>query len=493
MVADYKNFRKSGVFSFGSAAEVQGELILDGANTTLNLYSQEPLHIQPCQLIQGTFYDRSMVSLIDCIMINHVAYGYGENSTSHAYKVFPHLSVLGTVHIDDSEKKFSGIQFVVDDAPSIFFDNEAFGFVTNADDRLSEIVCEIRGGWKNDRSPHLFYYSGKEEIFSVSTVLGTISANHRPTIYGPSTTGIKVDNLIYLYVAFDEKKQIHHATRDVLDLLRLIEVLAGRAQNISNLQLLFEGENPFKETLDIYWSMPPRRECETDRAIHPGELLLDAANDPEGFGRVLSSWLSRNEVWRTARARCSNCLVHQNSYNVDRLVAAANMFDILPASIFPAAALVTSDIQEARDKAKILFRSLPSSPERDSVLGALGRIGTATLKRKVRSRAQLIADISKARLPDLFFVVDHAIDCRNYFVHGTEPKCDLDSDNRVASFFTDTLEFVFAASDLIESGWDMEKWAAEPSTLSHPFGRYLFSYSEGLERLRAAVARYEAM
>jgi hypothetical protein len=55
------------------------------------------------------------------------------------------------------------------------------------------------------------------------------------------------------------------------------------------------------------------------------------------------------------------------------------------------------------------------------------------------------------------------------------------------SFFTDTLEFVFAASDLIECGWNATLWSQKMSSLSHPFDRFLKTYSSALEMLKRVL------
>ena len=55
-------------------------------------------------------------------------------------------------------------------------------------------------------------------------------------------------------------------------------------------------------------------------------------------------------------------------------------------------------------------------------------------------------------------------------------------------FFTDTLEFIFAASDLIEAGWDIEKWISRGTTMSHPFGRYRVNYEANLNHLKEEIA-----
>ena len=42
--------------------------------------------------------------------------------------------------------------------------------------------------------------------------------------------------------------------------------------------------------------------------------------------------------------------------------------------------------------------------------------------------------------------------------------------------YVDALEFVFALSDLLDSGWNYETWANRGTTMSHPFGRFMGSY-----------------
>jgi len=54
-------------------------------------------------------------------------------------------------------------------------------------------------------------------------------------------------------------------------------------------------------------------------------------------------------------------------------------------------------------------------------------------------------------------------------------------------FFVDTLEFVFAASDLVEAGWDVKAWSAKPTGTSHPFGAYRISYAMHLRKLKALL------
>lgn len=131
---------------------------------------------------------------------------------------------------------------------------------------------------------------------------------------------------------------------------------------------------------------------------------------------------------------------------------------------------------------------MPKSPERESVLNALGRIGKSSLKQKIRHRAQWLIDaLGAARFPELLLVTDEAVNSRNYYVHGGEPRFDYSGNCDTLDFFIDTLEFVFATSDLIEAGWDIKAWSEMPTSMSHPFARYRVNYAGQLQKLKALL------
>ena len=166
------------------------------------------------------------------------------------------------------------------------------------------------------------------------------------------------------------------------------------------------------------------------------------------------------------------------------------MFDILPDSAVPADVEVHPNLRKAVDDARAAFRALPETAERDSVLNILGRVGKAALKHKIRHRAKLIAqswDGFSER--DLFMITDEAVNCRNHYVHGSPGSFDYSRHTNMLFFLTDTLQFVFAASDLIEAGWDLRAWGLRMTTLYHPFARYRIGYSENLGALKALLGR----
>jgi hypothetical protein len=54
-------------------------------------------------------------------------------------------------------------------------------------------------------------------------------------------------------------------------------------------------------------------------------------------------------------------------------------------------------------------------------------------------------------------------------------------------FFTQTLEFVFAASDLLDAGWAIGPWLQQGTTMSHPFGIYRVAYQNSLQALKTLL------
>lgn len=485
----YKGFKKAGCFTLTNGTKLQGELSLDGAATTLELYSESPVDSITSTDICGIFFNGEKVSLINCVEIERSRHFVKEDETPcHKISIFPHFVIFGDQYIHSSYQIIHSLSFSIDDAATIFYDFDAFGSVLNAKSYLKNILevetsklgREIEVG----EHPNLFYFTGKYKIFKADTILGKISATHSPSLQSPGPKGIQVKNTIKINIVFDSVKDIDESVRNILDILRFIEVIAGRPQNISDLIFLPLNTKEQFILFDVYWCKPPHRNRnDGSREPHPADLPLQAAIRPDEFSNVLSHWLERNDEWRSARTRFFTAFAHQNRYTIDRIVGAANMFDILPSSIYPLTPSAP-DIIEAKENTRKLFKELPVSPERDSILNALGRIGKPSLKRKVHSRVKLITDIVGDRFPELEFVTDQAINCRNYYVHGSDTKIDYSVHSNQVQFFTDTLEFVFAASDLVESGWDIFTWIKQGSTLSHPFAQYCFNYRQMLTGLK---------
>ena len=166
-------------------------------------------------------------------------------------------------------------------------------------------------------------------------------------------------------------------------------------------------------------------------------------------------------------------------YTIDRLVGAANAFDLLPDPT--AAKPLSKKVMKTLAALKQDARSL-ASPYREQILNSLGRVQGRTLRKKIEARFGALPSGLRQRLPEMAFVIDHCIRTRNYFVHGSEAKLSAAAIQEQIYFMTDTLEFIFIASELSRCGWKFARWL-EQSTGGR-FKSYLRSYDLSLQELK---------
>jgi hypothetical protein len=489
----YDGLKKAGTFSLPSGIEVQGELALKGDETTLDLYAKDFFNTRGLKdgSLTGTFLDRSKVSLIDCITTQGFGSGSRGGERYHFSTIFPHYVIFGDEHIAASDRRIAEVTFLIDDATSVFYDFDAFGSVFDGR-ALMEKIAEAEKAKENGRDiaigehPQVFYFTGKHEIVTAETTLGRVSAGHSHSFSMPGPAGIIVENKILVNIAFEENATVSESLEKFQTLLRFLEIIAGRPQNVLQLKFRLRSDPEKHILLDVYSCMASKRDDRAEeRRPHPADLPIQAARAPDAFTGVLTKWLARHDEWRNARFRFSTAFAGQHHYTVDRLVGAANMFDILPSSAVPTRVALSQDVKDAKAAAKAIFQELPNTlPERQSILDALGRLGKSSLRQKILSRAKLIVDALPERFPELALLVGEAVRCRNYFVHGSKTKIDYGRNTELVTFFTMTLEFIFAASDLLECGWDIKAWSTQGSTGSHPFNRFLDGYELGLDKLK---------
>lgn len=481
-------FTKWGKFLIAPDREVHGELHIATSDTFI--YLQDDKEFEPRSLMgksfTGTLYDLTNVTLIKCTLLEGLSHSGIRNEKHYYYaKLFPHFVIQGERHINPDENVILESQFVIDDAPNLFYDFDAFGQVLNP----GPLIEQVSAANKIDRpvpigpEPHIGYFAGKRTIVEAKTVLGRVRVRHNPWPNLPGPRGVRIDNTITVEIKPTSPARFDEAILGILRLLRFLELIVGRSQNVLNVMMYYDAE---RAPLEVHWSYRPSRDPTLDNKCspHPADLLLNTIDRQEEFINVLTKWLETEQERKDARYRFHTCFT-QNAYTVDRLVAAANVFDILPPSATPSDVELSKEVLEAKERCRQIFCDLPASYERDSVLGALGRVGKASLKHKVRYRAQLVIDKVGERLPELNLVLDAAVDCRNHYVHGTPSRIDYAQNIDVVIFFTNTLEFVFAASELVEAGWDIQAFINEGTTMSHPFGEYLVAYQHQSELLKS--------
>ena len=481
------NYVKNGVFSVCPDQILSGTLSLNGEDSVLHLWTNHPVNIDSDSLdrktITGVLDNQKKVSLIDSILIREERH-HGKEGVSQHYKLFPHYVVIGHRHFSQHDKAISRVSFVIDDAMVLFHDRTSFGTVHVPPDRIDELISlDIFNKIPFEKNnPVLAYWTGKEEIFTTDTIMGRIYAYNRPTIeMGGNPSGACITNKIVVNIEFSNSLNVKEMDIEIRRVLRLFHSILGRPQNLLELNIIEMGTS-YSESSAVYLNMYPNHPRGSGiREPDFRDILINAAVDVDGFSQLLSAWLKREQTWGTARSSFTTGWARGRNYDADRIVRAANMFDLLPSEALPSDIILTDRLDTAIQESRKIFKELPQSAKKDEILVYLGRLKRPSLKEKIRHRSSLISSVIGSAMPNIDSVTDAAVDLRNIYVHGGTL-----SDNKntrlqeFMDFLTDTLEFVFCASDLVESGWDLKAWHAKRKGAGHPFADYLRSYSENL-------------
>lgn len=429
------------------------------------------------------------ISFLNCIAVGAETLYVRPEGRTHRVHLYAHFAIIGPRPITLGSQ-ITRIGVVVDDFANIYDDFDAFGIDVAPEKHITAILKafqeKIGRQIETGDQPIIAYFAGRPQLLSAQAPFGRVTASHRPSYGMGELRGISIHNNVWTNLEFDPSVTFENAINNLMTVLRFLELIAGRRQNIQEIDL--ELDAPAPSYFKVYWPEPPKRATSLDdRTPHPMDMPLNGGIRPTEFARVLEGWLALDQMRADARAQFSDGFSKSNHYDVARLVSSANMFDILPSTVFPLNVNLPEDLQKAKAETQRIFKSLPQSSERDSILSALGRLGSPSLKRKVRHRGEVILTaVPKAYargFPDLLLVLDEAVNCRNHYVHGSPAKIDY---HGLLPFLIDTLEFVFGASDLIDAGWEIGGWIGR-TTGSHPFGSYCASYLHNMQRLQEAL------
>lgn len=485
-----------GEFTLSDGQTAVGNLTLDGPRTLLRLHSDKFLNsVAEGQCLPGMTFDARNITLIDCRSPGTGQTGFTKGETRYHAEVFPHYVAIGRQHLDPDKACVTAIHFTTTDLQSLFYDFDAFGSVIDSNPIIDTVLAEARQTRPIEAGEHprVFYFTGKHRIVSVNTVLGRISVNHRTRSGFGGPSGVFIQSKMYVSLEIEPPVALDVALERMRDIRCFLSLAAGRSQGVGRIDITTdEVVDGVPSMLRIYQSHRQKANKSEHLKAHVGDVPLDPIRNQSEFSAVLIDWMERHSTWRLARGRYLGCLQKGNKYDVDRLVAAANMFDILPKSAFPGVAGLDTALSEARDQCYRLLRALTNSPDRNSALSALGRLGQLSLPKKVAHRAAIVEAKLGERFPDLQLVVGVAIKCRNYFVHGSSADINFERVEPFVIFMTETLEFVFAASDLIEAGWDAAQWDEGEKGWGHSFARIRSYYGLQIEAFRRAASESSA-
>lgn len=459
--------------------------------------------------IKGSLTDGRKASLLNCVFQSrkeHFSHGDRQYETI----LRPNYVVVGDEFITSEQSVIEGICYHFENITSLVGGRNTFMSVDACPDDIRELLkrdhskhTEIarKYGWPTypfepeiGEHPSLLYYSGRWEVIAAQSKVGVVSLTNRTTRGAGTAAGIGIDNEVTVNIKFSDAKTPSEALRELHTLHSLLELCLGSRQrfqwNELNLTQRDEKHPEIGKTARLYWSLGSARVEHQDRPYQM-DVLLSPERRPGEFKKVVSSWMDSMETMGDPRERLATAFFGR--YGVDRIVGAANMFDLLPETHAPKKREIDTELREAVAASRQIFATLSDSSARQSMLSALGRVGTASLRDKVYHRADKILAVAPEMFPSLHLPCRQAVLARNHYVHGGKASFDYQKESADFVFLTNTLEFVFAASDLIEMGWDLMAWIEEGSTMTHQFGRYAVNFLENVERLKVLVGERSQM
>ncbi|MEQ7874257.1 HEPN domain-containing protein [Sphingomonas sp. ASV193] len=486
--------RITGTFEVESGRTVFGELAIEGEQTSLYLRDDDfflTLDLEQGYLA-GTAHDLSRLSLHQCITQSGPGTGWrGPESYTFA-ELFPHYILHGSAHLRPDERCVAAISFSVEDGRAAFYDFDSYGLVLEPQKLIEKVANANRAVIKRKvvtgPNPQIRYFAGRTDLLDADTAIGTVLVKNRTGLSLPGAEAIVPG--VGFEIVFEEPVTFEAAQDRATTLTRFLNLIIGRPQNRKDLVVKTAKEaDPAPHFLRAYATLQDRWDHGPDRGPGPRDVLIEGVSNRREMQKVLQRWLALNPVRRDARLRFALGFEQRHRFSEDRLIGAANMFDLLPADAVPRRVRLTKNVLAARDQAKALFKALDDCPERQAILGALGRVGQSSLRQKIGHRAKIVTRRLPWLAPDMDLVIREAVNCRNHYVHGSAASFDYRGSGAFA-FLTRALEFIFGASDLVDCGWNLRRFAANGG--DHPFALLLQSWPNEVAAIKAEMAKGRA-
>ena len=486
-----------------------GHLQICGPDTQLKRLSSEPIGDtdKAFRDQRGFLKTGAKASLLGCVFLGSTEYLH--EGGKHETRYFPHCVLTGEAFLASDEATIAAVHYTFENVDCLVNALGTFGTIKPTreefvrilaaeEERVDKIAQEH--GWNRSRrevqvgdQPILHYFSGRWEILQCDAGIGSVTmANRVSHKLGIRSKGTGIENEITVTLRFVTPRTVDDALSALRNVHGFFELCLGRRQRYGWIEAELVDERAESgdgriPMLDVYWSLCNERvrgETEPTRYM---DVLLSPDARPAEFSKVLTGWLDSAPVVGDARGRFGSAF-HSGAYGVDRIVGAANMFDLLPDTYVPGKKELDEPTRALVDETRARFKALPEGFARHSVLSVLGRVGSASLADKICHRADVVIEADADALAELHLPCRQAVLCRNHYVHGSEGAFDYRVKFNEFAFLADTLEFVFAASELIELGWEYDAWRGKRFGPSHKFGRYVADFEENLRNLKRVLS-----
>jgi hypothetical protein len=476
-----------GRFAPDGYEQMHGQLTILGMSSRLTTFGST-FQSDVQQDIQGVLFSGAKCSLLACRVSSSSSAKGLDGSRVSSQEFAPEFILQGQAFLSSTEESVLEISFTTRDALKIF-DNGAFGSIEPGPEALDKLIKP--NPWTLEKpsiglGPWVSYFAGMVEILSIGTELGQIVVQHSPT---PEKTkhGVDVlDNEVRVRIQFDSAVTVDDAFHRALRISNFLALVTGRFQELCNLQCESTGLDGADHELSLYVCGNPQARTPSKARKSRSSLLIDGGLNPADFAGVLAGWIKLDAKRKLSRQRLLTGFT-AGIYDIDRLIAAANIFDLLPRELTGSRIPLSEATKTAVSQSIKLFKALEPSDVTENVLRILRQIDSKTLKQKIRSRIEVIRPHLGENCAELANVTDRAVDCRNYFVHGPRDAADRRGAEEFWPFLTSTLEFVFATADLVDAGWNFIGWDAGRGH-SHPFSRYLSNFDHDYHALEKGFA-----
>lgn len=463
-----------------------GELLVDGGNTRLKFIGQGLELLHNVETIYGKTEKNEKVSCFDCIITKTARPFFDAGEHFESLEMLPNFILIGKAHLDPAAPVVNAARFKLTDTKHFFEDRKAFGAIFKVSTELQSLfdtrpppVQRTAG-----KDSLISYFAGDFNIVNCESDMGLFSADYRFNVESGRVFTYDVE----LNLKFIEAIDFHECLRRINAIRRFFTVVTGRPQAFLQQDLLVRSATKSDDSsttpLRMYLANPlsgPSTQTPQhfiDAPIHPHKK-----NQP--FASVMRNWLSGDEARYMSRRQYVECIEDETRYTTGRLVAAANMFDTLPAEALPPDVTLPKDFERAVSESVAIFESLPKTDFRDSMLGHFNRLKKPSLPAKVYHRASLISSRMVEPFPNLNEALRIGCRFRNFLVHG-DPKFPYKKYESLLPFLIDTLEFVFGASELIDAGWDVGQWYEDEIWGNHKFTIYRRDYQHCIEAFMTA-------
>lgn len=450
-------------FEIGKNKEVAGVLDSTSDSKKFSCWSSEFFHLENHSNVYGKTHDSQYISLLNCL--GETSSHMSNNERSYSCEIYSHTLIVGKEKVNPETDKFDSISLVIGNPLKLFRSLDSFGYVSFPDEKLVEALNnqEYTPHFETEKHPVVAYFNGDFDIFEQDTKLGKIKA-HNLITHGSwgGATGVKIENQVMITIDFNEGISIDEAFKRANSVALFLRFIGGKGLFFKDISLKkMEHKHPeFTIYHDSYnWG-------EDIKDGYYSKPLIDVTNG--SFPSILKSWFEKDDR-ENVRYSFYNTYF-RDVYSPDRLITAANMFDIFPISDEDKKKPIPSNAEELLKSLKAHIKTEFSglSDIKQSLLQSIGYLSRKSLKERVEERLEIIKPHltgRKTSAEDLEFIVNLAIKSRNHYVHGTEyKKLTPEQLFDFQALFIDTFEYIYALSELLECGWkinDAPIWTSQ--------------------------------